>query len=98
MPASGPRACTSAYLPTRRSQRPNPHGAARANTRMRLPDDDSAITQLQPAFVNIAPRVLIVDDDELIVAHLSGLVSAAGYEVETATTGHDALAALQREF
>jgi diguanylate cyclase (GGDEF)-like protein len=60
--------------------------------------DESVITQIQPALVAIAPRVLLVDDDEIMAARLSDLVSAAGYDVVTAKSGEEALAELQREF
>lgn len=60
--------------------------------------DDSAITQIQPALGFIAPRVLVVDDDEIALEHMRDLVSAAGYEVVTATSGNSALEQLQREF
>ena len=60
--------------------------------------DESAITQIQPALGILAPRVLVVDDDEIAVEHMRDLVSAAGYEVVTATSGTAALEQLQREF
>jgi two-component system cell cycle response regulator len=60
--------------------------------------DDSVITQIQPALTTLVPRVLLVDDDELVIERLRDLVTAAGYEVATAASGTDALAALEREF
>ncbi len=60
--------------------------------------DESVITQIQPALIAVAPRVLLVDDDEIMAARLSDLVSAAGYDVVTAASGEQALAELQREF
>jgi two-component system, cell cycle response regulator len=60
--------------------------------------DESVITQIQPALLSVAPRVLIVDDDEIMVERLRDLVTAAGYEAASATNGEDALAALRREF
>jgi diguanylate cyclase (GGDEF)-like protein len=39
--------------------------------------------------------VLIVDDDDLVLAHLKDLVKAAGYGVRTAATGAEALTALE---
>jgi two-component system, cell cycle response regulator len=60
--------------------------------------DESVITQIQPALIAVTPRVLLVDDDEIMAARLSELVSAAGYDVVTAASGEQALAELQREF
>jgi len=59
--------------------------------------DETVITQIQPAQMT-APRVLIVDDDELVIERMRDLVSAAGYEVNAVTSGAAALEALQREF
>jgi len=60
--------------------------------------DESAITRIQPLLVSIAPRVLLVDDDEIAVERLRDLITAAGFEVTTASNGAEALAALKREF
>ena len=60
--------------------------------------DESVITQIQPALVDIVPRVLLVDDDEIMAERLRQLVTAAGFEASTAANGAEALAALQREF
>ena len=60
--------------------------------------DESAITQIQPLLVSIAPRVLLVDDDEIVVERLRELIAAAGFEVMTASNGAEALAALKRQF
>jgi two-component system, cell cycle response regulator len=60
--------------------------------------DESVITQIQPALLNVAPRVLIVDDDEIMVEHLRDLVTAAGFEVSSASNGEAALESLRREF
>ena len=59
--------------------------------------DESVITQIQPA-IAIVPRVLLVDDDEIVIERLRDLITAAGYEVSTASSGEEALAALEREF
>jgi diguanylate cyclase (GGDEF)-like protein len=63
-----------------------------------LAPDESAITQIPPALVEVAPRVLLVDDDELVIARLRDLIEAAGYEVTTAMSGQDALARLREDF
>ena len=60
--------------------------------------DDSVITQIRPALFGAAPRVLVVDDDDIAVAHMRELIGAAGYEVATAGSGEAALAELRREF
>ena len=59
--------------------------------------DESIITQIQPALA-IVPRVLLVDDDEIVIERLRDLITAAGYAVTTASSGTEALAALEREF
>jgi diguanylate cyclase (GGDEF)-like protein len=41
------------------------------------------------------PTVLIVDDDDLVLARLKELVTAAGYRVRTATSGLEALMSLE---
>jgi two-component system cell cycle response regulator len=43
----------------------------------------------------VAPSVLIVDDDDLVLAHLQELVVAAGYRVYTATSGSQAMQQLE---
>jgi len=60
--------------------------------------DESVITQVQPALVTIAPRVLLVDDDEIVIERLRDLITAAGFEVATADNGNAALAELKRQF
>jgi two-component system cell cycle response regulator len=60
--------------------------------------DESMITQIRPALFYSAPRVLLVDDDEIAIERMKDLVSAAGYEVATATSGEAALAELRRQF
>jgi two-component system cell cycle response regulator len=62
------------------------------------PADESVITQIQPALLEVAPRVLVVDDDEIMVERLRDLVTAAGFEVSSAANGADALDSLRRDF
>jgi len=45
----------------------------------------------------MSKRVLIVDDDELILIALKELLKPQGYEVETVARGNEALAKLERE-
>ncbi|MEA3361433.1 MAG: response regulator [Thermodesulfobacteriota bacterium] len=42
-------------------------------------------------------KILVVDDDILVVEALRGLLSASGYEVKVATRGQEALDILSRE-
>jgi len=60
--------------------------------------DESTITLIQPMLLNLAPRVLLVDDDEIMVERLRDLVTAAGYEVSTAGSGEQALEMLRKDF
>jgi diguanylate cyclase (GGDEF)-like protein len=60
--------------------------------------DESTITLIQPALLNVIPRVLLVDDDEIMVERLRVLVAAAGYEVFTAASGEQALEVLRKDF
>ena len=46
----------------------------------------------------IEPKVLIVDDDPLVCERLRSLVTAAGYEVTTTSSGAGALDALRKHF
>ncbi len=59
--------------------------------------DESVITHMLPALA-IVPRVLLVDDDEIVIERLRDLITAAGYAVTTAMSGAEALASLEREF
>jgi two-component system cell cycle response regulator len=59
--------------------------------------DETVVTQMLPALA-IVPRVLLVDDDEIVIERLRDLITAAGYAVTTASSGDEALAALEREF
>jgi two-component system cell cycle response regulator len=56
-------------------------------------DDTAQILKLD---LPIAPTVLIVDDDELVLARLQELVAAAGYGVRTAANGIEALKSLEQ--
>jgi two-component system cell cycle response regulator len=47
---------------------------------------------------SVARAVLLVDDDELVLAHLKELVRAAGFEVHTAADGAAAYAFLEQHF
>ncbi|MGA2776653.1 MAG: diguanylate cyclase [Steroidobacteraceae bacterium] len=56
-------------------------------------EDTAEIVRLD---LPVAPTVLLVDDDELVLAKLQEMVRAAGYHVYTATNGADALALLEK--
>ena len=43
------------------------------------------------------PRVLIIDDDPLMLETLRGLLGPAGYDVETATSGEEGIERYRRE-
>jgi diguanylate cyclase (GGDEF)-like protein len=60
--------------------------------------DESGITETHPALMAAAPRVLLVDDDEIAIERLTDLITAAGYEVISATSGAAALELLSRDF
>lgn len=55
-------------------------------------------TQILPVSLEQAPKVLLIDDDELVLARLESLVVAAGFEVETAPDGPRALDILAERF
>src|SRR5882672_932581 len=61
-------------------------------------DDWAEITQILALPVMHMPKVLLVDDDELVTERLKCTVVEAGYEVFTATNGAAALAALKQDF
>lgn len=60
-----------------------------------MTDDYDDTTQILKLDLPAPPTVLIVDDDELVLARLAHLVSAAGYCVHTASNGAAALKVLQ---
>ena len=55
-------------------------------------------TQIRMLDLGVAPHVLLVDDDELVLGYLETLVRAAGFEVRTAPGGAEALASLEETF
>jgi two-component system, cell cycle response regulator len=57
--------------------------------------DEDDTTQIVKLELPAAPAVLIVDDDDLVLARLQELVTAAGYEVRTAAGAVEALASLE---
>ena len=60
--------------------------------------DETGITETHPALTAIAPRVMLVDDDEIAIEHLTELITAAGYDVISAGSGAAALELLRRDF
>jgi diguanylate cyclase (GGDEF)-like protein len=63
-----------------------------------FPAEDSVITQIRPAVSAVSPRVLLVDADASMVDRLKDLVTAAGFEVVTASSGEGALVTLATQF
>jgi diguanylate cyclase (GGDEF)-like protein len=74
---------------------PGDEQQARAN---QLEDELGPTTQIMRLPFSAVPNVLLVDDDELVLARLKELVAAAGFEVGTALGSAAALAALQQSF
>jgi diguanylate cyclase (GGDEF)-like protein len=60
-----------------------------------MSEDYDDTTQILKLDLPAPPTVLIVDDDDLVLARLADLVGAAGYRVHTATNGPAALHLLQ---
>ena len=54
--------------------------------------------QIRTLDLGTAPHVLLVDDDDLVLAHLAALVRAAGFEASTAPGGAEALICLEKTF
>jgi diguanylate cyclase (GGDEF)-like protein len=61
---------------------------------MSMSDDSDDTAEIVRLELPVAPTVLIVDDDPLVLAHLEELVTAAGYEVRTASSGLEAMESL----
>ena len=61
-----------------------------------MSEDGDDTTQVLRLDLPEAPTVLIVDDDDLVLARLQELVTAAGYAVHTAATGEEALKLLEK--
>jgi two-component system cell cycle response regulator len=59
--------------------------------------DTQETLQIRCLTVDVAPKVLIVDDDELVLERLRTLIAGEGYSVSTAASGEAALIALERE-
>lgn len=60
--------------------------------------DSGATTQILQLDSSVIPRVLLVDDDELVLERLAPLVGAAGFSVSTANSAGQAIASLERDF
>src|ERR1700730_12568678 len=63
-----------------------------------MDENDGDTTQVLSLGLYAAPKVLLVDDDELVLERLRSLVTAAGFEVETAPDASGALASLKERF
>ena len=66
--------------------------------RMNGPFDIGGTTQVLQLSLTERPRVLLVDDDELVLERLHGLIRGAGFDVQTAADGAAALETLQHSF
>jgi DNA-binding response OmpR family regulator len=56
---------------------------------------------LSPSIIDrprMTTKVLLVDDDEIVLEYLSLFIGAAGYDVAKATSGQDALTSMQQNF
>lgn len=60
--------------------------------------DFGATTQVLQLDATVVPRVLLVDDDELVLERLAPLVGAAGFSVVTASSAEEAIRSLERDF
>jgi two-component system cell cycle response regulator len=67
----------------------------RASEEFHISEDFGDTTQILKLDLPEPPTVIIVDDDELVLARLAELVSGAGYRVHTATNGPAAIQLLQ---
>jgi len=63
-----------------------------------MDSDLGATTEVLRLTFGAPPRVLLVDDDNLVLARLQDLIAAAGFEVDTALSGAAALASLRNNF
>ncbi len=63
-----------------------------------MSDAGDDTTQIGTLEIPVAPTVLVVDDDILVLARLQELVAAAGYEVRTANSGIEALNSLKQSY
>jgi two-component system cell cycle response regulator len=63
-----------------------------------MDQDSDTVTQISRPDFALARSVLLVDDDELVLAHLAQLVQTAGFEVRTAADGAAALDFLAQRF
>jgi two-component system, cell cycle response regulator len=61
-----------------------------------MSDDTNETTQTLRLDLPVAPTVLLVDDDPLVLARLREVVAAEGYVVHTARDGTEALSSLDR--
>jgi DNA-binding response OmpR family regulator len=59
------------------------------------PEETTQVIRLDD---HVIPRVLIVDDDDLVAEHLATLVRNAGFEVSVVTSGAAALSMLHKDF
>jgi two-component system cell cycle response regulator len=73
-------------------------GAASQEALDQMEEDLGPTTQVLKLPFGEPTRVLLVDDDDLVVARLQNLVAAAGFEIDTALSGAAALVCLKESF
>jgi diguanylate cyclase (GGDEF)-like protein len=73
-------------------------GAVSHETRDLMEDELGPTTQILKLPFGEPIKVLLVDDDDLVVARLNNLVAAAGFEIDTALDGAAALECLKQSF
>ena len=63
-----------------------------------MESDLGPTTQVMKISLGALPKVLLVDDDDLVLAHLQAVVAQEGFQVCTAPNGAEAIASLQESF
>ena len=70
-----------------------PHGTPQSTL-----DEMGETTQIPMIAMTRMPKVLLVDDDEIVLEHLKLMLVEAGYPVTTVTDGAAALAVMKKDF
>jgi diguanylate cyclase (GGDEF)-like protein len=73
-------------------------GATSQGSIDQMDDDLGPTTQIMKLPFGEPTKVLLVDDDDLVLARLHNLVAAAGFEIDTALSGTVALTCLKESF
>jgi signal transduction histidine kinase len=59
--------------------------------------EDEVVTVPPLTVSGVAPRVLVVDDEETVVLTVRGILELDGYEITSTTSGHEALEFIRQE-